>query len=291
MSAGDHVSRGFYVTDYPANNIDQLTLKYGADTTGTYMITVTARAGAYNGPVIGSATASVSLSSSVSTTTPVTFNFAGAPVSAGSTVTFTQSATGPGEVYYNIGDSSCTNIIETNGTTPPLDTFRGNGVSLTITAFQRPGVSSLSPAAGLATGGSSVTIAGHDFTGATAVKFGTTAAASFHVNSDTSITAVSPPGPAGKTDVTVTTPGGQSATSSADQFTYQFLGPGPVKPPCVVPKLKGKTLRKAKKALKAADCELGKVKPAGQTTGHVKRQSRQAGKVLPAESKVSIKLG
>ena len=50
--------------------------------------------------------------------------------------------------------------------------------------------------------------------------FGGTAAASFTVNSATQITAVDPAEGAGTVDITVTTAGGTSATSSADQFTY-----------------------------------------------------------------------
>jgi hypothetical protein len=77
----------------------------------------------------------------------------------------------------------------------------------------------LQPSSGAVTGGTSVAIIGINFTGVTAVKFGTTAAASFTVNSATSITAVSPAG-TGTVDVTVTAPGGTSATSTNDQFTY-----------------------------------------------------------------------
>src|SRR5205807_1162165 len=69
-------------------------------------------------------------------------------------------------------------------------------------------------------GGTSVVINGTNFTGATAVTFGSFAAASFTVNSSTKITATSPAEPAGTVDVTVTTPSGTSATSSSDHFTY-----------------------------------------------------------------------
>jgi uncharacterized membrane protein len=64
-----------------------------------------------------------------------------------------------------------------------------------------------------------VGITGTGFSGATAVKFGASSAKSFTVNSAISITAVSPKGK-GTVDITVTTPGGTSATSAADQFTY-----------------------------------------------------------------------
>jgi hypothetical protein len=54
--------------------------------------------------------------------------------------------------------------------------------------------------------------------------FGTTSA-SFTFDSDNSLTAVAPPGTAGSVDITVTTPGGTSQTSSADQFTYVNRAP------------------------------------------------------------------
>jgi alpha-tubulin suppressor-like RCC1 family protein len=77
----------------------------------------------------------------------------------------------------------------------------------------------LEPYTGEKSGGTSVTITGINFTGATAVKFGTSEAASFTVNSNTSITAVSPPG-SGNVDVAVTTPEGTSYTSPRDVFRY-----------------------------------------------------------------------
>jgi hypothetical protein len=83
-------------------------------------------------------------------------------------------------------------------------------------------VTALSPTVGPATGGTTVTITGTGFTGATAVMFGAQAATSFTVVSDTQITAASPAGAAGIVDVTVTTPGGTSAATLADQFTYQL---------------------------------------------------------------------
>jgi len=68
-------------------------------------------------------------------------------------------------------------------------------------------------------GGTLVEIDGENFDGASAVRFGTTEAIEFHVTSRGNITAVSPPG-SGTVDITVTTPAGTSATSSADQFVY-----------------------------------------------------------------------
>ena len=82
-----------------------------------------------------------------------------------------------------------------------------------------PTVTKILPTSGPLIGGTTVTVTGTGFTGATSVKFGTTAATSYTVVSATSITAVSPAGQ-GPVDITVTTPSGTSATSAADQFTY-----------------------------------------------------------------------
>jgi alpha-tubulin suppressor-like RCC1 family protein len=82
-----------------------------------------------------------------------------------------------------------------------------------------PAVSAVSPAAGPTTGGTSVTITGSSLEGASAVKFGSTAASSFTVNSATSITATAPAG-SGTVDVTVTTPAGTSSKSAVDRYTY-----------------------------------------------------------------------
>jgi hypothetical protein len=91
----------------------------------------------------------------------------------------------------------------------------GNG----FVGLVAPAISSVSPSSGPSVGGTSVTITGTNLTGATAVNFGGSAASNITVNSDTQITATSPAG-AGTVDVAVTTPGGTSATNSADQFMY-----------------------------------------------------------------------
>ena len=82
-----------------------------------------------------------------------------------------------------------------------------------------PAVTAVSPANGAGAGGSFVTITGTALTGATAVDFGANASPSFAVVSSTSIIAEAPAGK-GTVDVTVTTPGGTSPTSAADQFSY-----------------------------------------------------------------------
>jgi hypothetical protein len=86
-------------------------------------------------------------------------------------------------------------------------------------AAEPPTVSLVEPKKGVTGGGTAVTIIGTGFTGAQEVMFGASAAMSFGVHRPAEITALSPAG-TGTVDVTVTTPGGTSATSKADQFTY-----------------------------------------------------------------------
>lgn len=92
------------------------------------------------------------------------------------------------------------------------------GTFAVSTLVSPPIVTGITPTLGAA--GTSVTISGTNFTGVTAVNFGLKSAASFSVNSTTSIVAMCPQG-AGIVDVTVTTANGTSATSAADQFMYR----------------------------------------------------------------------
>jgi IPT/TIG domain len=82
-----------------------------------------------------------------------------------------------------------------------------------------PTVGSLAPNNGPLAGGTSVTVIGTNFTGATGVTFGTAPATTFTVNGATQLTATSPAG-SGTVDVLVTTPAGSSAVSAADKFAY-----------------------------------------------------------------------
>ncbi|MHB1526600.1 MAG: beta strand repeat-containing protein [Candidatus Dormibacteria bacterium] len=125
-------------------------------------------------------------------------------------------------------------VITTSGGRKLLVGYAANDVTLTDVTNPPPPptgpmVSGISPVAGSTGGGTSVTITGTGFTGATAVAFGGTPAASFKVVSDTEITAISPAGISGPVDVEVTTPSGTSAAVAADQFSYQadFTGVAP----------------------------------------------------------------
>lgn len=85
-----------------------------------------------------------------------------------------------------------------------------------------PVITTISPNTGAIAGGDIITIAGTGFTGATTVKFGTTATTSFTVNAGgTSIIVHSPAtSTAGVANITVTTPVGTSVVNEGDRFTY-----------------------------------------------------------------------
>lgn len=83
-----------------------------------------------------------------------------------------------------------------------------------------PTVTGLSVDQGSTLGGTSVTITGSGFTGATIVGFGGLPAHSYSVMSDSEIKAVTSPSIAGRVNVIVASPAGPSAFSSAAQFTF-----------------------------------------------------------------------
>ncbi|OWK43062.1 beta strand repeat-containing protein [Fimbriiglobus ruber] len=95
-----------------------------------------------------------------------------------------------------------------------------------------PTVTALSPAAGPASGGTTVTIVGTNLNGATAVMFGGALGAIIS-DTPTQIEATSPAGDTGVIDVWVTTPSGSSSLVSADRYTY--IAASPVSPPPTAP--------------------------------------------------------
>ena len=93
--------------------------------------------------------------------------------------------------------------------------------------------------------------------------------------------------------VKVTDGDGASSQSSFQIAVAALPTPPPPPPPvrCVVPKLKGKTLAAARKALTAGHCKVGKVTKAYSKTikkGRVMKQTKAAGARLPAGTKIGL---
>ncbi|SDI91049.1 IPT/TIG domain-containing protein [Frankineae bacterium MT45] len=89
-----------------------------------------------------------------------------------------------------------------------------------FTYVPAPVVTAMSPSVGSTLGGTTVTVTGTGFTGASGVSFGGVAGSSVVVVSATSLTVVSPVHGVGVVDVQVTGPYGVSSVSAADQFTF-----------------------------------------------------------------------
>jgi IPT/TIG domain-containing protein/PASTA domain-containing protein len=168
-------------------------------------------------------------------------------------------------------------------TVAPSGVVEGKEIELSAEVQPTPAVTSLAPRFGSVAGGTSVTITGTNLGVASAVKFGSTPASGFTVDSDTQITAIAPASATvGDGDVTVTTLAGTSPTTRDDEFFYEG---------CVVPKLKGKKLRAGKRSLRRGDCKLGKVKRRKHKPNKVTKQNPKPGKVLPPGTKVNVTVG
>jgi len=142
-----------------------------------------------------------------------------------------------------------------------------------------------------------VTIAGSDFADVSAVSFGGHPAASYSVDSEDRIVARSPAAPPGPVDVTVTTVAGGSPIVPADGFVFTTV-PTPVFAPpavvCVVPKLKGRRLRPAKRVLRKRHCRIGKVtrkrRARAPRKARIIKQRPRPRATGPAGSKVNVTL-
>lgn len=161
-------------------------------------------------------------------------------------------------------------------------TAPGYRLNVQATLQRPPSITTVSPTGASIKGGDTVTITGAELSGASAVSFGSTPASSFTVVSETQITAITP---ASKTVASV--PISVSTVAGTAQATFAYTG-------CKVPRLSGKKLKAAKKALKKATCKVGKVtkkKGASAKTGKVVKQGPKPGKILAPGTKVKVTLG
>ena len=106
-------------------------------------------------------------------------------------------------------------------TIPPNNTLVWSSLLCALKPGAPPGpptVTNISPKSGGTAGSTLLTVTGTNLSGATSVHVGTGLATNLSVSFSTSLTCKTPAGSAGAVDVTVTTPQGTSATSSADQY-------------------------------------------------------------------------
>ena len=221
-------------TGVVVNSATSITVTAPAHVAGTVDITVTTVGGT-------SAVVAADQYTYVNPPTVTAVSPLAGPIAGGTVVTLTgTNFVAPATVSF--GGTAGTAIIVNNATTitvtapahavgtvditvtTPGGTSAVNAPADQYTYAAVPTVTSVSPNLGPIAGGTSVTIAGANYSGTgfsvTAVTFGGTAATSFIVNNSTSITAVAPAHASGVNDVRVTTVGGQSTVVAADQFTY-----------------------------------------------------------------------
>ena len=164
----------------------------------------------------GTKTYAVSVLNGVSslTVTPTTNN-------SGASVKINGSAAPSGQGFpfnLSVGPNQI-DVVVTAGDGVTTETY-----TLNVTrAAAAPTVTGISPSSGATVGGTSVTITGSDFTGATAVSIGGQAATTYNVMSATQITATTQAHAAGAVDVVVTTPAGSGTLTGG--FTYATSTP------------------------------------------------------------------
>ena len=216
-------------TAFTVNSATSITAAAPAGSAGTVDVTVTTAGGT-------SATSANDNYRYAAVPTVTAVSPSAGPTAGGTSVTITGTAfTNASAVKFGTTTATSFTINSATSITAAAPAGAAGTVDITVTTAggtsatgaadqftfaAPPTVTNINPSAGPTGGGTSVTITGTNFTGATAVKFGATNATTFTVNSATQITATAPAGSAGTVDITVATPGGTSATSANDRYTY-----------------------------------------------------------------------
>jgi hypothetical protein len=220
---------GTAATSFTVDSGSQITATAPAHAAGTVDVSVT-------GPGGTNANTAADNYTYVAAPTVTSVSPTSGPTTGGTSVTITGTNL-TGATAVNFGATAATTFTVNNATqiTATSPAHAAGAVDVTVTtaggtsatglgdAFTYvgpPTVTSLTPSSGPAAGGTSVVIAGTGFTGATAVSFGGTAATTFTVDNANQITATAPAHAAGTVDVSVTTTGGTSANTAADNYTY-----------------------------------------------------------------------
>jgi len=130
----DDVSRGIILEDFPFDGLGRVTLTYQASVAGNYHVELIARQERYDGAIIGSESV-VFRVDDPSNPEQQTFDFRNAAVGPGEDVTLThriRSQPDSSDLRYDIGSGNCDDIEQTEGTTPPQDSFRRDRVGIEV---------------------------------------------------------------------------------------------------------------------------------------------------------------
>jgi hypothetical protein len=138
---GDRLDRSFYIANYAGSSLEGVEVALSSDATHTQQITLTARLGAFDGPIIGSATKMVAFQGDESMQT-VFYDYPSAPVPPGSTVAFSYTRSNNDaaiHVFSSGGALPCLGtVVETNGSSPPLDSVRRNWYGVAVFGSRPP---------------------------------------------------------------------------------------------------------------------------------------------------------
>jgi formylglycine-generating enzyme required for sulfatase activity len=169
----------------------------------------------------------VALPPTLSSVSPAT-----GPTTGGTTITLTGTNL-TGATGVTVGGVACTSVQVISGTTvtavTPAGTAGAKSVAVTTPSGTAslasgfsyvvpPTLSSVSPTSGPTTGGTTITLTGTNLTGATGVTVGGAPCTNVQVVNSTTVTAVTPPGTAGATNVAVTGASGTATLTAA--FSY-----------------------------------------------------------------------
>ena len=131
--------QGFYVPSFPGTSLASVELHLMFPAAGTYVLSLTAHAGTFDGTGLGTATSSVTAGADL--TLPVLFTFPSPAVTPGTPVAFTHAKTsGPaGTIFFGVITQldSCP-VVETLSFTPPLSAFNRTGIAVVIRGGKSP---------------------------------------------------------------------------------------------------------------------------------------------------------
>uniref|UniRef100_UPI000B090E59 IPT/TIG domain-containing protein n=1 Tax=Nocardia fusca TaxID=941183 RepID=UPI000B090E59 len=213
-----NVKFGNVATSFTVDSSTQITAIAPAGLSGTVLVTVTTSTGGTSNGVPFNYVPVPALNSispnQGSTLGGTTVTLTGSGLTGATAVAFGST---PATSFTVDSDTQITAVSPAGTGIVPVTVTGPGGVSGAVPFIYVviPTITSISPTAGPASGGNTVTITGTGFTGPLTVRFGTTATI-FTINSPTQITAIAPPG-TGTVQVTVTGSGG---TSNGVSYTY-----------------------------------------------------------------------
>ena len=208
---------GTAATSFNVDSPTQISATVASGTSGNVSVTTPGGADLLAGftfipaPIVSSFSPSSGASGAIVIITGTDFTDA-TSVSFGGTAATSFNVDSPTQISATVASGTSGNVSVT--TPGGADLLAG------FTFIPAPIVSSFSPSSGAS--GAIVIITGTDFSGATGVTFGGTAAASFTVNSSTQISAVVASGSSG--DVSVTSPGGTGVLSGFSLLPLPVIG-------------------------------------------------------------------